>query len=194
VLFLPQDRYTQVKGGGALSGVGLQEWSLPVGLAASGLLFDAAIDLWHQREAVRRHLSAFASAIAESRRRHVEAIREVVARRRAPGEPAAAAAGGRPSRAQVPAPAGEWVEAAHDSLATFRAAVERDAFDREIRKVERRAEQAEAWARSLETTLQRKDAEMAAAQAALAEAFERAEAAEAHRRTDTASPNVHHSR
>ena len=51
-LFLYQDRSTMVKGQGALTLVGLQGWSLPAGLAASGLLVPAAMELWIRREAV----------------------------------------------------------------------------------------------------------------------------------------------
>jgi polysaccharide pyruvyl transferase WcaK-like protein/glycosyltransferase involved in cell wall biosynthesis len=137
VLFLFQDRYTLVKGQGALALAGLEGWTLAWGLAASGLLVPAALELWRRREAVRRHLQRLAPTIATSRRQHVAALLSALVPARAPHatvEPIIHRRG--------PSPEGDWVERAHDGLAGHiaeaRWQAEREAMARQLARADTR--------------------------------------------------------
>lgn len=52
------DDYTRVKLRGALGHGGVDSWVMPIQMALAGGLAEAGLDLWRQREAIRRHLAA----------------------------------------------------------------------------------------------------------------------------------------
>jgi polysaccharide pyruvyl transferase WcaK-like protein len=164
-LFLYQDRYTLVKGQGALALVGLEGWTVSVGLAASGLLVPAAQELWGRREAVREHLRGLESTIAKSRRHHVAALlAALIPARRPPASVEAMIPRCGPS------PDGDWVEPARVGLAMLdNWQVEREAMERQLTLLERRASTAEQWAGVLAEEIRRKQADLVDAHAALAE-------------------------
>ena len=155
-LFLYQDRYTLVKGQGALALAGLQDWTVSAGLAALGLLVPAAVELWSRRDAVREHLRSLQPAIGQSRRRHVEALLAALLPATRPHVTVEAMI-----QRRGPLPEGEWVERAHDG---GRAMLDGHAIASE---------------------LQRKQADLAIAHSALAGELQRkgADLAIAHRRS-----------
>ncbi|MEO8482226.1 MAG: polysaccharide pyruvyl transferase family protein [Acidobacteriota bacterium] len=167
-LFVSQDRYTLVKGQGALALAGLDAWTLPVSAAAMGLLAPAALDLWQQRDAVRRHLSRMSDALVQSRRGHIEALLTAVL---SPGRVPAIA----PIRpVQGPAPRGEWLNLAHDSLSLLTEMTERERLlravkqhDADRRLVEERAARAEEYVRSLAAAVERKERDLLIAHEAI---------------------------
>jgi polysaccharide pyruvyl transferase WcaK-like protein len=165
-LFLYQDRYTLVKGQGALALVGLQDWVVSAGLAAFGLLVPAALELWRRRGAVREHLVNLGPAIGESRRHHVAALLSALLPARRPHasvEPMIQRRG--------PLPEGDWVERAHAGLTVFDGL----ALASELRRKETDL----AAARSaLAGELQAKEADLLAAASALAEMSDRVRSAE----------------
>ena len=162
VLFLYQDHYTLVKGRGALDLAGLQSWNVSVGLAASGLLVPAALELWNRRHEVRAHLRSVAPVIEDARREHVAALLGALR----PGQP-------RPIVAQTiasctgPTARGEWVERVYDGLV-----IRENLRDQEIPSahsdaLQQQLARAGEYATTLERALERKDAELVAAQGAL---------------------------
>ncbi len=176
-LFLYQDRYTLVKGQGALALVGLQGWSLSVGLAASGLLVPAAMELWSRRDAVREHLQSLQPTIERSRRQHVAALLAALIPARRPQASVEAII-----HRCGPSPEGDWVERAHDGLAMLHAhiaatdwQVEREAMERQLALLERRASTAEQWAGVLAAEVQRKEADLVVAHSALTELAKRSD-------------------
>ncbi|HEY0873115.1 MAG TPA: polysaccharide pyruvyl transferase family protein, partial [Vicinamibacterales bacterium] len=153
-LFLPQDHYTHVKGCGAMNLAGLGSWTLPVGAAAGGLLTPATLELWARRQEVREHLRGVVPAIETARRRHVDTLLSALA---APmtlsaGEPIAVMAG--------PVARGTWVEHAYTGGLHI---------DARSRRFEQQLASAEEYVGALRREVERKDAELVAAQAALAD-------------------------
>jgi polysaccharide pyruvyl transferase WcaK-like protein len=169
VLFLYQDRYTLVKGQGALALAGLEGWTLSLGLAASGLLGPAALELWSRRETVREHLVALGPTMGESRRQHVTALLAALIPARQPH-----ASVGPIIRRRGPAPEGEWVDPARVGLAMLdNWQVEREAMERQLVLLERRASTAENWAGVLVEEIRRKEADLVVAHSALRELTKR---------------------
>lgn len=172
-LFLYQDRYTLVKGQGALALVGLQGWTLSVGLAASGLLVPAALELWSRREAVREHLQGLEPTIGKSRRQHVAALLAALIPARRPQASVEAI-----TQRCGPSPEGDWVERARVGFAMLdNWQVEREAMELQLALLERRASTAEQWAAVLAEEIRRKETDLGAARSALTELAKRCEAA-----------------
>ena len=164
-LFLYQDRYTLVKGQGALALAGLQDWTVSAGLAALGLLVPAAVELWSRRDAVREHLRSLQPAIGRSRRRHVEALLAALLPATRPHVTVEAMI-----QRRGPLPEGEWVERAHDG---GRAMLDSHALASELQR--KQADLAIAHS-ALASELQRKEADHAIAHSALASELQRKEA------------------
>lgn len=152
-LFLHQNFYTLVKGSGALRLAGLSSWTLPVAAAASGLLVPAAMELWARRHDIRSHLAALAPTIETTRRRHVTTLLSVL------GSPEHWSAGEPMPVTSGPVARGDWVERVHEGAAT--------------------ASPADIRLHALERDVDRKDAEMLVAQAALVDLTKSAQDAHA---------------
>ncbi len=156
-LFLSQDHYTFVKGVGALNLAGLGSWTLPVAAAAAGLLVPATLELWHRRHAVRAHLQQLAPVIEARHRRHVEDLLTALAsgsRQPTSGEPMPLSCG--------PAASDGWVEEAHGGRALLDAAAR-------VSQLETQVGGAEDAIAALTREVDRKDASLRIAQAALEE-------------------------
>jgi hypothetical protein len=158
-----------VKGQGALALAGLEGWTLSLGLAASGLLVPAALELWSRRETVREHFAGLGPTMGESRRQHVAALLAALVPARQPHSSV------RPIvRRRGPAPEGAWVESARVGLAMLdNWQVEREAMERQLALLERRASTAEKWAGVLVEEVRRKEADLVAAHSALRELAQR---------------------
>jgi len=159
-LFLYQDHYTLVKGQGALALVGLQDWIIAAAQAALGLLVPAAMELWSRRDAVRGHLRGLEPAIRTSRAQHLAALVAAVTTKR----PLATV--GAIGHRRGPSPEGGWVERTFEGLTSLDSRADWR-VDRE--QLERRAGTAEQWAGVLAKEVERKEAELVIAQAALAD-------------------------
>lgn len=174
-LFLHQDHYTFVKGAGAMSLAGLASWTLPVAAAAGGLLVPAALELWARRHDVRGHLQRVAATIETRRRRHVADLLSVLASPPgwSAGEPLPVSSG--------PVARGEWVEQAHDGTAVL------NTIDARVRTIEQQLAGAEECVRALTREVDRKEAELVVAQAALADLTKATHEAHAAWQTDRES-------
>lgn len=155
-LFLYQDHYTFVKGCGAMSLAGVASWVLPVGAAVSGLLVPAALELWTRRHDVRDHLRRVVPTIETARRRHVDALLSVLA------SPSTGPAGESIAVCSGPHARGGWVEQTHDGSAVLHS-------DARIRSFERQLASAGEYVRALTREIDRKESDLVAAQAALAD-------------------------
>ena len=171
-LFLHQDHYTFVKGCGAMSLAGLASWTLPVAGVAAGLLVPAALELWTRRHEIRGHLRRVAPTIETRRRQHVANLLSVLA------SPLTWSAGEPITVPSGPAARGAWV--AHDGAAALNA-------DVRIRRIEQQLAGAEERVRALTREVDRKEAELAVAQAALAELTKANQEAHAAWQTDRQS-------
>jgi polysaccharide pyruvyl transferase WcaK-like protein len=193
-LFLHQDRYTFVKGCGAMSLVGLGSWTLPVAGAAAGLLVPATLELWTRRHEIRAHLRRVAPAIAMRRQRHVADLLSALV------SPASSFVHESIPVFSGPLARDAWVAQAHDgtglidaTVLALTAEVNRKQEDlvvaqtaladltRSIQEahagwmverasLERRASIAEEWAGVLAKEIERKEADLKIAIAALDEA------------------------
>lgn len=172
VLFLYQDHYTLVKGRGALDLAGLPSWSLSVGLAASGLLVPAGLELWNRRHDIRAHLRSVAPVIEQARREHVDALLGALRLgqpRPIPGKAIVSCSG--------PTARGEWVERAHDGLVIRENLRDQEVPSAHSDALQQRLAHAGAYATTLEQELERKDAELVTAHGALTDMSKKAEEA-----------------
>lgn len=97
------DDYTRTKMEGALGFAGLETWSLHVRVAATGLLTDAALELWDRREQVRAHLAALLPGWRTAAERHLRGVTMVLS-----GSEPPAHAPGLPEPRDAPHPTGAW--------------------------------------------------------------------------------------
>jgi polysaccharide pyruvyl transferase WcaK-like protein len=178
-LFLYQDRYTRVKGEGALRLAGLDGWSLSIGLGARGLLIQAAIDLWENQEAVRAHLREIKSVLRRARQQHVDALIGALQ----PQKSRLRRAASIPPQ-YGPSPLANWVNLAHDALAMFDGPANDALTHQQMELLDRRARTAEEFAGTLVREVARKDAELVTAQSALVKIWKKCEELESHRRAD----------
>ena len=111
-LFLHQDRYTLVKGCGALRLAGLSSWTLPVAGAAAGLLVPAAMELWTRRHDIREPSGS--ASRRQSRRHDGGTWRDLLS---VLASPRSLSAGEGIPVSSGPAARGEWVEQAYEALA-----------------------------------------------------------------------------
>ena len=143
-LFLYQDHYTLVKGQGALALAGLQGWVVSAGLAGIGLA--RAGRAWSS--------GAAATPCANTFRVSTRASNVHAASMSQRCWPHSFPQNGRPRSVEPivrpcgPSPEDEWVERAHDGLAVLHAHIaetrwqmERDAMERQLALVDRRAGQ-----------------------------------------------------
>ncbi|MEP6915168.1 MAG: polysaccharide pyruvyl transferase family protein [Acidobacteriota bacterium] len=184
-LFLCQDRYTTVKGQGALALAGLQDWSLSVAQAASGLLVPAAMELWRRRDVVGEHLRRLQPVIERSRAQHVGAILSALAPARVPRVVVDA----MPCVRSV-SPEDQWIRQAHDGLAMRTVGIEQAAKDHLVELDQRLARAAECTA-ALTAEVGRKDADLLIAHDALQALGDRARNEAAAWRLERAAMDAH---
>ncbi len=108
-LGLSSDTYTRQKLTGALAHAGLEDWVLPIDLAASGLLIKAASEAWERRQEIRDHLGGVMPAWEARFEAHWRLVGVRLGKK--------AGEGGAPTVGTVDEPArlrpdGEWFEAA----------------------------------------------------------------------------------
>lgn len=138
VLFLAQDAYTAMKGGGALEQAGLSGWQLPVD--ELGDLAVAGAELWNRRHDIAAHLDG-------QRPDHLPAM---LARLAGSSEPVPTVLPELPG----PQPTGAWARPPQSLVDLWdvdasRWFVERDRLSASVRELTERADTAERYAESL---------------------------------------------
>ncbi len=146
-LALTLDEYTRTKMCGALGFAGLEGWSLPVEDAASGLLAEAAIELWSRRAEVSAHVEALLSTWRQSATAHVARVLGALDSDTRPGQ--------EPQRpATAPTPTGDWAIAARAATGARESAERpRRELEATVFELHRKFAEAERYALSLRAHL-----------------------------------------